>query len=47
MRTLVLDAIEPVEVFARTQLAYQFAHQHGPFSYTDPKNFPTSLLTLS
>jgi pimeloyl-ACP methyl ester carboxylesterase len=39
-RTLVLDAIEAVEVFARTQLAYHFAHEHGPFSYHDPKCFP-------
>ena len=40
LRTLVLDAIEAVEVFARTQLAYHFAHEHGPFSYHDPKYFP-------
>jgi abortive infection bacteriophage resistance protein len=39
LRTLVLDAIEAVEVFTRTQLAYHFAHGHGPFSYHDPKCF--------
>jgi len=40
LRTLVLDAIEAVEVFARTQLAYYLAHRHGPFGYQDTKNFP-------
>lgn len=40
LRTLVLDAIEAVEVFARTQLAYHFAHGHGPFDYHEAKCFP-------
>lgn len=40
LRTLLLDAIEAIEVFARTQLAYHFAHHHGPFSYHDPKCLP-------
>lgn len=39
-RTLLLDAIEAIEVFTRTQLGYHFAHQHGPFSYHDSKNLP-------
>lgn len=40
LRTLVLDAIEAIEVFTRTQLAYCFAHQYGPFAYDNPQNFP-------
>ena len=40
LRTLLLDAIEAIEVFTRTQLAYYFAHQHGPFSYHVAKNLP-------
>lgn len=40
LRTLVLDAIEAIEVFVRTQLAYHFAHEHGPFSYHDPGCLP-------
>lgn len=40
LRTLVLDAIEAIEVFTRTQLAYSFAHQYGPFAYDDAQNFP-------
>jgi abortive infection bacteriophage resistance protein len=40
LRTSVLDAIESIEVHARTQLAHHFAHRHGPFAYLDPANFP-------
>ena len=40
LRTLVLDAIEAIEVFTRTQLAYCFAHQYGPFAYNNAQNFP-------
>lgn len=40
LRILLLDAIETIEVHARTQLAYHFAHTHGAFAYLDRKNFP-------
>jgi abortive infection bacteriophage resistance protein len=42
LRLLVMDAIERIEVAARTQLAYQVAHQHAdPFAYaTDPSALP-------
>ena len=40
LRMLLLDAIEGIEVQVRTQLAYHFAHIHGPFAYLDPVHFP-------
>ncbi len=40
LRTLLLDAIEAVEVYVRTQLAYHFAHDYGAFAYHDPRHFP-------
>ncbi|RKX35668.1 MAG: DNA-binding protein [Verrucomicrobia bacterium] len=40
LRTLLIDAIEAIEVFTRTQLAYHFAHLHGPFGYHNPKCLP-------
>lgn len=40
LRLLVMDAIERVEVAVRTQLAYHFSHQYGPFGYLQPANFP-------
>lgn len=40
LRTLLLDAIEAIEVYVRTQLAYHFAHEYGPFAYHDPTNLP-------
>jgi len=40
LRIVVMDALERVEVAVRTQLAYLFAHQCGPFAYTDPGNLP-------
>lgn len=40
LRTLVLDAIEAIEVHVRTQLAYHFAHTYDPFAYTDDRCFP-------
>ncbi len=40
LRTLVLDAIEGIEVYVRTQLAYYFALDSGAFAYTDQKHFP-------
>lgn len=35
LRLLVLDAIERVEVSARSQWAYQLAHKHGPHAHLD------------
>ncbi|HEY5894836.1 MAG TPA: Abi family protein [Chthoniobacterales bacterium] len=40
LRTLLLDAIEAIEVHVRTQLAYHFAHDFGPFAYHEAGNFP-------
>lgn len=40
LRTLLLDAIEAIEVYTRTQLAFHFAQDHGPFAYSDPRHFP-------
>lgn len=36
LRLLVLDAIERIEVSARSQWAYQMAHHHGSHSHLDP-----------
>lgn len=40
LRSHLLDAIEAIEVFVRTQLAYHLASTHGAFSYHDGKKFP-------
>lgn len=40
LRTLVLDAIEAIEVHVRTQIAYHFAHEYGAFAYTEDRCFP-------
>lgn len=40
LRTLLLDAIEAVEVYTRTQLAYHFALKNGPFDYHTPACLP-------
>ncbi len=40
LRTLLLDAIEAIEVYTRTQLAFHAANDFGPFAHSDPKNFP-------
>lgn len=39
-RLVVLDAIERVEVYFRTQLAHELAKKTGPFGFTDKKNLP-------
>ncbi len=40
LRTLILDAIEAIEVYTRTQLAYRFAHKYGAFDYHNPTCLP-------
>lgn len=35
LRLLVMDALERVEIDARTHLAYFHAQRHGPFGYAD------------
>ena len=40
-RLVVLDAIERVEIFMRTQLAYHLANCHGPFGYREKANLPS------
>ncbi len=39
-RLVVLDAIERVEVYFRTQLAYELAGATGPFGFMDRRNLP-------
>lgn len=39
LRSLVLDAIERVEVAIRTQITYHMAHTYGAFAHTDHRNF--------
>ena len=39
LRSLVMDAIERVEVAARTRLTYEIGHRYGPFGHTAPTNF--------
>lgn len=39
-RLVVLDAIERVEVYLRTQLAYSLARETGPFGFTKKANLP-------
>ena len=39
-RLVVLDAVERVEVYMRTQLAYLLAEQTGPFGLLDRNNLP-------
>lgn len=40
LRLIVLDAIERVEVYFRTQLAYELAKETGVFGYLESKNLP-------
>ncbi len=40
LRTVLLDAIERIEVAVRTRLVFHFVHRHGPFGYLDPLNLP-------
>lgn len=39
-RLVVLDAVERVEIYMRTQLAYLLAEQTGPFGFLDANNLP-------
>ncbi|WP_201578555.1 Abi family protein [Psychrobacter okhotskensis] len=39
LRSLVLDAIERVEIAVRTQFTYQMGHEYGAFGYTNSANF--------
>lgn len=39
-RLVVMDAIERVEVFFRTNLAYELARDTGAFGYLEPRNLP-------
>lgn len=39
-RLIVLDAIERVEVYVRSRLAYELSHLQGPFGYLDRANLP-------
>lgn len=39
LRSLINEALEPIEVSVRTGLAYQLAHKYGPFAHTMRKIF--------
>lgn len=39
LRLIVMDAIEKVEVYIRTLLAYHLGHTYGTFGHTDASNF--------
>lgn len=39
LRTLLMDAIERVEIAVRTQVTYVMAHRYGAFAHTNPQNF--------
>ncbi len=41
LRLLIMDALERIEVFVRTQVGYRHALVHGPFGYADnPSSLP-------
>lgn len=39
LRSLVLDALERVEIAVRTQITYHMGHTYGAFAHTNPANF--------
>lgn len=48
LRFLVMDAIERVEVaILRTRMVEQFTLRHGPFGYTDIRNFSPNFIQLN
>lgn len=40
LRFVLLDAIERIEVFLRSKLAYYHTEKSGPFAYSSPQYFP-------
>ena len=40
LRLLVLDAIERIEIYIGTALAYHHSEKYDPFGYTIPRNLP-------
>jgi abortive infection bacteriophage resistance protein len=40
LRLIVMDAVERVEISARTQIVYRLSHKSGAFGYTSPANLP-------
>lgn len=42
LRALVFAAVEEIEIYTRTKLAYYHAHKYGPHGYWDAKNFNSS-----
>ena len=39
LRILTFNAIEKIEIFLRTSIAYNFSREHGAFGYADEANF--------
>ena len=44
LRSLIDEALEPIEISMRTGLAYRLAHKYGPFAHTIPKIFSENLV---
>lgn len=42
LRKIVFKAIESIEIYCRTQIAYHHAQAYGAFGYLDDKNFKTT-----
>jgi len=42
LKTLIMSAVENIEVYVRTQLIYYHAHKYGALGYTDPTHFHNS-----
>lgn len=42
LRKIIFEAIESIEIYFRTQIAYHHAFQYEPYGYLDQKNFQTS-----
>ena len=39
LRSLIMDALERVEIAVRTRITYHMGHTYGAFGHTDPANF--------
>lgn len=41
LRSLVLEALERIEIAVRTRITYHMGHRYGAFAHADPSNFHT------
>ena len=42
LRKIIFEAIESIEIYFRTQIAYHHANQYSPYGYLNQKNFQTT-----